>query len=496
MFALDSALDKVVGPVQLDPAAWCADIMATTGPGDTALMYCADAASQKGQVFIIQPQSLTVTGRIRTTYRIQGCMGFDQNSGSLMLVGGRDRQGDMFSQLIMVDAKTGQTSVTDLSTAMPPVANGACADLGDGRILIQGGITPQGPSTDTYIVSPDSDTSLLVTLGGPPANARPFATTWAGKVVVFDGASKPKQVLQAWVLDPDAATWSRLFIQPGILGGVDIASTVDQDDGVLYVFVPDGKKLAATTWFASLAQNDLLHFKEHTFSGDMPSSGAGAAYSSKDHKIWFFGGEDTNVYRLGLTDWECRIIPVQGKHPSARNNPLVVFSPSMNGLVVFGGLADGRQLADCWLFQGDNWQRMDHGRRTLGRSYAVWDEAQDRVVVFEEAGNVLLFDARSGLWQDTGASLPGIQLNGAAWDPYSNIAVLLQNDMKQAVSVYVSPDGRINTHITPLTGIFPVLSGSSVFFDPFMRRIGMTGGVDALGQPSAAVLTLGEVCPR
>ncbi len=495
VFMLDKGLDKVTGHIQVDAEAVCADVMAGKGPGDTALMYCADTVTKKGRIFIIQPHPLSVTGRLATTYITGGCMGFDRLSGTVMIAGGRNRQGNIASQLIKVDEKSGDTSVTDLSTLMPPVADAACADLGNGRILIQGGITPQGPSNDTYIVSPDSDTSLLATLGGPPANARPFAAVWDNKVVVFDGASAPARVIRAWLLDPDTATWSDLSVQPDLPGGTDIVNAVDQDTGALYVFVPAGKKLAATAWITSLIQNDVLRFQKHAFSGDLPSRGARAACNSKGHVIWFFGGSDTNVYKLDLTGWECNALAVQGEQPPPRDNPLVVFSPSMNGLIVFGGTSAGRYLTDCWLFRDNKWLRLDHQKRNLyGMHHAVWDEARDHIIVFTEQGSVLLFDAVNGSWQDTGYSLSQTKLTDAVWDPYSRIAILLQDGMQRAVSVYVSPEGQINTNNTQLTGRFPILSGASVFFDPFMRRIVIAGGVDSKGLPSAAVLMLNEVC--
>lgn len=498
VFSLPDTLDKVMGPTLIDSKIKCVDLSVTRGPGDTAILYCPDL-SKKGRVFVVKPLSLTVSDRFTMGFVTGGCVGFDQSRGELFIVGGRDADGRILNQSTGLNLKTGLITSTDLSARMPRIADAACVDLGDGRIIVQGGVTPGSVSKDTYIVALRGDTKLLSVLGGPPALSSHFAAAWAGRAVVFDGETRQDSVISAWVLDMDAPSWYAMSVQPDVTGGTDLVTVVDQDAGVLYVFAPDHDRLSTTTWFTSLIRDNSLVMSRHSVSGILPSTGANASWDGSGHGIRFFGGNDSQVYRLDLMDWTFRTIEAQGTHPPIRKHPLVAWSKALKGLLIFGGKAGGTQLSDCWLFKDGIWLSLNRQSPVMVPQKSIWDEAGHRVVTFTKDGRVMLFDALTGLWQQAGkVSDPNnsdpINIEYAGWDPDSRIALLLRQGLENAVVMHISVAGALNIHYMKMTKPATILSRASVFFDPFRRRFGFLGGLDARGVPSAAFLTLDEVC--
>ena len=493
VFSVPDTLDKVNGPVQIDNKSRCSGIMASYGAVDMAILYCADESSQTGRIFIVDPQSLAVTSRFTTGFITGGCMGFDRDNGMIVIVGGRNTEGRIQAKVLNIALNSGETTITDLSTQMSPIADAACVDLGAGRIFVQGGITPTSASKDTYIVSPDGNTKILPLLGGPPSLSGHFAAAWEGKIVVFDGQTKPDSVLSAWLLDIDTPSWSSLSIQPEISGGMDIVTVVNQDLGTLYVFETNGDRLSAQARFTSLVRDDGLVMDRHSVSGALPPSGANASWNSSDHKLWFFGGQDARVYKLNLTNWTFNVADVHGVQPPIRNHPLVSFSQALKGLIVFGGQQGDKQLDDCWLFK-DGWLKLDRQHPVMTIQKAVWDETGHQVIAFTDDGRIMLFDAMTGLWKKSGQLSDPIKIEYALWDSYSRVALILQKGMENAVIIHFSLTGQPNINTMKMDKIQPVLSGASAFFDPFRRRFGLIGGLDAWGLPSATFITLDEVC--
>jgi len=492
-FSMPGSLDSVSGPVTIDSDAICSGLSVTSGPGDSVVLYCADTVSKQGRVFLIDARNLTVTGRLTVAFVSGGCMGFDNAKGEISIIGGRDSDGKYLNQAMSLNLKNGRITTRDLSARMPPVADAACVDLSEGRVLVQGGSTPNSVSKDTYIVGPGKDTKMLSVLGGPPALAHHFAAKWSGRVIVFDGQSRPDSVVTAWILDIDAPSWSSMFVQPGIPGGTGLISVVDQDAGMLYTFAPETSRILATTWYTSLTHGKDMEMSRHSLFGVLPPRGANASWEGPGHKIWFFGGNDSQVYQLDLPEWKFSLYDIRGKKPPARNYPMVAYSRSIEGLIIFGGESEGVQLSDTWLLKDGVWLALDRQNVSMIPQKSFWDEAGHQVVIFTKDGRVMLFDALTGLWHQAGSLPDALSIEYAVWDPDSRIAVLIESGMKNAVIMHISVEGEPNIHTMKMNDLWPVY-GASAFFDPFRRRFGILGGLDTRRLSSAALLTLDEVC--
>lgn len=126
---------------------------------------------------------------------------------------------------------------------------------------------------------------------------------------------------------------------------------------------------------ASMAYDDVSR-SVILFVGQ-PESTSGNSYGSPRDDTWSWSG----------TNWT-KLAP--STRPTARVGASLVFDPTLNGLVMFGGstidpgLGNVRPLSQMWLFAGGDWRRVAAPTMPPARLFAqmTFDSASHQLILF------------------------------------------------------------------------------------------------------------------
>jgi hypothetical protein len=189
-------------------------------------------------------------------------------------------------------------------------------------------------------VTYDSRRAVLVLYGGLQSETESFEETWE-----WDG--------ETWKLAADDG--------PGPREAAGMTYDSTRARTVLFGGAQKGRMMK-DTW-----EWDGAKWTQVSTIGPAPRFPAGFAYSEADQNVVLFGGHAVGPQGIGtfadtwLWDGSAwKEITVRG--PSARDGAEAIFSPPSNGILLFGGAeiaANVRLLNDTWLWDGDQWNRLE-----------------------------------------------------------------------------------------------------------------------------------------
>ena len=270
-----------------------------------------------------------------------------------------------------------------------------------------------------------------------------------GKVLLFGGFGPGETGNTAfqdtWLYD--GGRWTELLLATSPPGRSRHSLAYDQKRQLVWMF---GGFSSAQGEF-----NDLWQYNGTDWSAlkvDLappPRSSACLAYNPTDDSLVLFGGQnkahgmlaDTWRFELSSKTWS----PVETeKIPAARQDAGFVFDQAARTLTMIGGYDGRRDLADVWVFDGANWERID-SRTPVARAYfaIAYDRAKEQTVLFGGYGLESLNAQKPdgdpadspppGTWEFDGntwkqiptATHPSAELSyGMAYDPKRRLVVL------------------------------------------------------------------------
>jgi N-acetylneuraminic acid mutarotase len=243
----------------------------------------------------------------------------------------------------------------------------------------------------------------------PPARAGDLMVcdTSSGRLILFGGGGPSSGLNDMWAYDPVANTWTELKPSGTVPPGrCDYAAAYDPVAQRLILFggfdgpatYVNGEQVnddpAADTWAYDPAANSWTELKP---TGTQPSARYSAvmAYDPSTERLILFGGcedvengpvlNDTWAYDPAANTWT-ELKPT-GTLPSLRGNTPLVYDPSTQRLILFGGYGPDRSLNDTWAYDtaANSWTELKpSGTLPPGRSgpAMVYDPSTRRMIVF------------------------------------------------------------------------------------------------------------------
>lgn len=271
----------------------------------------------------------------------------------------------------------------------------------------------------------DSDRQKFVMFGGENRDAvlglQQFLNdTWEFDLgtqtwTEFDGGSDPPEPRSHFAMAYDSDHQSVV-----LYGGVraDPPGPTDEFPRNAYVYDP-----VAHAWH---------------FGGSLPShvglAQAAMAYDPIRHHAVVFGGRD------GDQAYDTTVVDLVVQHPAhsppARIGHTMVWSPTLGGVLLFGGVSFGgpqfgQAFQDLWLWDGTDWTQIGGGPSRYDHG-AIWDPLYGKMILFggvDGGGDTtaeVLFAAPNGKI-DSHATTGGPDARGRmgfAWDAARHLAVL------------------------------------------------------------------------
>lgn len=182
-----------------------------------------------------------------------------------------------------------------------------------------------------------------------------------GRVLMYGGesSSSPRSVLGDTITQSTNPGWTLLNPNPAMPARSEHAMS----DSPLGPLVFGGRDQTGTVlgdaWRWTSSDWAPLAFPPQT---PVPAARSSAvlAYNERTAQAVLFGGRGADGQALGDTwiftaaGWQLIPIPA-GQGPSARWNHAMVYDPTLQGIVLFGGRSETGLLADTWLLQNGQW---------------------------------------------------------------------------------------------------------------------------------------------
>ncbi len=271
---------------------------------------------------------------------------------------------------------------------------GMTYDQRRGRFVLFGGFEPTGPTPSVWSFDGLSWTEVVAPSGPPPRSA---------PVVVYDGARERTVVFGGFGLDAfselgdtwewDGTAWEEApssAAEPGLRGQHQMAS-----DGEKVVLFGGGSIFAPT--------NDTWTWSAGTWrrvpTAVSPSSRADGALAFDGRRFILFGGVGLgglgNLVSYGDTwafedDRWTRLSPAAS--PGARNAHAMSYDPGLDRIVLHGGYDGVRQLADTWLWDGEEWSSTAAGPTPRSSHTLAYDGSRTIAFGGAPSGEGLLDD--------------------------------------------------------------------------------------------------------
>jgi hypothetical protein len=318
----------------------------------------------------------------------------DPRDGGIFLVGGSN-DGQLFR---LIDAPSLAWEGVQPSGAPLRARpwNAWAFDLRRDRFYFFAGSPSDHINIDGLSMRPSPDWQALI--GAPLPRGR-FGQAMAidskrDRLTIFGGVSWPDYLGDAWTAALEHPNdWIRLEASnppPPRHEPVMVYDPIHDRMVMFGGWTPD--RYFDDLW--SLALDPTPTWSQVQLPGEAPSgrrSHAAIYDPLRQRMLVFFGfgvsGGLGDVWALHLGDrmsWE-RLDPV-GPGPRARFFSSVIYDPTRDRVVLYGGAADAQSIGDCWgLSLGDlRWELLTSGRQTPGfaRHTAVYDADRDRMVVF------------------------------------------------------------------------------------------------------------------
>jgi len=311
-----------------------------------------------------------------------------------------------------------------------------------------------------------------------------------------------------WALPLDgSAGWSKVRSIPG--AGRDACAIYDPVGDRLVGFGGNDGADRNETWEIPGAGPAAAARSLATTGSSPPArSGAGSAYDPVRHRMLVFGGVSTNVqlndvWALSLDDpptWT-QLFPA-GTPPSTRASHTMVYDPTGDRLIVFGGVHSPARLNDTWalsLSGSPEWTQLVPAGTPPGARYghrAVYDPARSRMLVFGGFAGSLKNDvwalslSGSQAWQQlatttpAGTSLAPRQETSLVYDPVRDRMVVfggLSPSLLNDTWALQFSGPNLWTQLAPSGTIPQGRSGHDAVYDALRDRMLAYGGAGQFG---------------
>jgi hypothetical protein len=223
---------------------------------------------------------------------------------------------------------------------------------------------PNGPAWRNFHgVAYDSTRNVLVIFGG-----------------LQDAASRMEET---WEWDGD--TWTRFDVPgPGYREGTVMAYDEERGNVILYGGANEKFEMLGDTWSWDGAQ-----WTQVSTTGPSPRFPSAIVYDPQRKKVLLFSGHlvdgNSAIFYDDFWEWDgtsWKEILVEGTKPDSRNIATMVFYPTNNNVLLFGG-GDGAFLSDLWSWDGAQWTHtLESGVPARSGLAAAYDPERDRMVAF------------------------------------------------------------------------------------------------------------------
>lgn len=484
-----------------------------TSPSRTVYTLAPD------QIVPFAPLDITGEG---PTPRVAAAAVFDPVGDRLVLFGGRDAQGEMYSDAWTLDFADGGSwhRLSPAGTGPTPRAfASAVFDRVRRRMIVFGGIVGDTVTNEVWALdlSATPSWSQITSSGPAPGRRWQHGAIWdaaRNRMIVFGGIAEG-------AFNPSKDTWALEF--SGAPRWVALATTGTRPherskyacvldpvrDRMLIYGGDGGGYYLGDVWAFSLATN--------TWSAVNPSGGPPAARTSapavydsrRDQMIVVTGLYRRDVWALGLAApeaWTPLVLPSEG--PPKTRATVVVFDPVRDRMFAFGGDDTMSDYGGSWVLQhGPNprWTKFVLPGAPVPRygSSGFYDPLRDRIllcVAYRSASGSGLPDVE--LWSlslTEPMAWSRIEVTGAWPSPRTDARIVYDADLDQLVFcgaeyfggplvVWTLPLGSPGPGVqVPVTGTLPVgVAGEATLYDPVRHRLLVYGAsndtlVHALG---------------
>ena len=183
----------------------------------------------------------------------------------------------------------------------------------------------------------------------------------------------------------DGQSWRRFDVPgPGFREGAMMAYDEARGEVVLFGGAGEEFEMLGDTWTW-----DGNEWTQASTSGPSPRFPSAIVYDAAREKVLLFSGHSVDGNEFidyeDLWAWDGSTwteIVVDGDKPGPRNIAQMVYRPSTQEVLLFGGGQD-EFLGDLWSWDGTSWtQSSDSGAPTRSGSGGAYDPLRDRLVIF------------------------------------------------------------------------------------------------------------------
>jgi hypothetical protein len=221
------------------------------------------------------------------------------------------------------------------------------------------------------------------------------------------------------------------------------------------------------------------------------------AYDTDRDVLVIHGGLQSRTERFDETwEWDGNTwTEFTGEGPGPREGSLMVYDPSRNNMILFGGAEEMDVKGDTWQWDDGTWTKVSEtGPAPRFPGGMVYDPIREEVLIYSghfaaPSGEFIDYD---DLWAWDGKQWREIKLEGdtpghrthdaMVFDPQTNRILLFGGGTDVFRSDIWAWDGNQWAEV-PTSGI-PARSGHSVVYDPRRNRFVFFGGIERPAQPA------------
>jgi len=471
--------------VALDPVSWSLIIVKTDATGPRGLIVSLDSLD-------VEPMDLDLP------YRRDAATAFDHATGTLFISGGYDELGLPTSDLFAVEPN-GDVSTVLAEGDLPPRARHAITVMGDGSLLLVGGVQTGGVvSSDVFRVFPETGQVDQVGAASPPGLQMPSLESSGQVAWLYSGMDEDGHGFRPVMrYDADAVQWTSELLQVAPSGRQSGTMSVIEGDRTAYMFGGFTQDIASSHSIVDIWSMSLVNgtYKKLPMEGELPVLIRGAAAVDEAARaVYLYGGYTGPPDEGGeLTSRFLRFDPDEPLitnlsapgDPGPRSGHSLIWTGSQGKLLLYGGADDTGILGDVWSWsEGVGWAELAAIPHPRQGHAAFWDHQTQRMLAVggdqvgkDQVGTLAAFDPVYHTWSELAQHPLLASTHGAAFfDRQSRTIMFLPGDGGTAALVMTLDEmGDVAVDEVALSPA-PPARGALFFYDPFGRRAFLQGG--------------------
>lgn len=273
---------------------------------------------------------------------------WDSASGRMLVFGGWDLGGNRLNDLWAYAPATNSWAQLQPAGTLPDVRvkPSALWDPGNRQMLLFGGATPNGPSSELWAFRPSANAWAQLSPGAPVPPAREaHSAVWdegRSRMLVFGGWTGRAPLDDLWSYDPTANRWAQLAPEGPLppARGWGAAAWDPVNDQLLIFGGSNNVNLMNDLWAYRPATNAWAQLAQGPMQ---PHDWPTAVWDSVNSRVLVYGGHDGTTelvdvwsYRPAANAWT-RLSP-SGGPPPRRYAHTTVWEPAGSQALVFAGV--------------------------------------------------------------------------------------------------------------------------------------------------------------